>query len=124
MRRTPEVPTSAAFQNASRPTPIGVTTSMPVTTTRRVMVIPLRQQRVAAVGDDDLPLDRLGRRARQEVDDVGDRFRGHERAGGRAAARSLEQAHTVFTVMPRGASSTARYRVIASAAAFETPTAA
>src|SRR5256885_16677912 len=35
MRRTPDVPASAAFQNESRSNPIGVTTPSPVTTTRR-----------------------------------------------------------------------------------------
>src|SRR5207249_1255274 len=51
IRRTPEAPASAAFQNASRPTPIGVTTSRPVTTTRRPGPRS-REEGIAAIDDE------------------------------------------------------------------------
>src|SRR5207244_13044444 len=78
MRRTPETPASAAFQNPSSSTPIGVTTSSPVTTTRR-RAASSREERVATVHRQDLSLDRLRRRARQEEHHVGDRLGRDER---------------------------------------------
>src|SRR5712691_9576176 len=99
IRRTPDVPASAAFQNESRSKPIGVTTLSPVTTTRR-RPRPLCEERIATVHRHDLPLDRLRRRAREEEHHVGDRLGGHERISRRPPPDRLQRSLAVGDHVP------------------------
>src|SRR2546427_12536511 len=77
IRRTPDTPASAAFQNASRSNPIGVTTPRPVTTTRR-RAPTSGEERVATIHRQDLALNTLRRRARQGEHHVRDRLGRHQ----------------------------------------------
>src|SRR5213594_130912 len=99
IRRTPDVPASAAFQNESRSKPIGVTTPSPVTTTRRRSPT-LCEERVATIDRENLALIELRSRARQEEHYVGDRLGGHERIARRPRPDRLERLLAVRDHVP------------------------
>src|SRR5215510_11656011 len=99
IRLTPDTPASAAFQKASASEPIGVTRSSPVTTTRR-RAPGSGEERIATVHRENLPLDRLRRRAREEIDDVCDLVGGHERAARRARADRRQRGRTLGNRLP------------------------
>src|SRR5438132_4643266 len=94
MRLTPETPASAAFQKAFASAPIGVTRSSPVTPMRR-RAPGSREERVATVHRQDLSLDRLRGRAREEVDDTRDLVGRHEGAA-RGAGTDRRQRGRAF----------------------------
>src|SRR5881296_691139 len=99
IRRTPDTPASAAFQKASRSNPIGVTTPRPVTTTRR-RAPTSGEERVATVHRQDLALNTLRRRARQEEHHVGDRLGSHQPPSRRPRADRLERLRAVGNHVP------------------------
>src|SRR5438094_540397 len=99
IRRTPDAPASAAFQNESTSQPIGVTTPSPVTTTRRRPPAS-GAERVATIDRQHLPLDEPRRRAREEEHDVGDRLGSHERLSRCPRADRLERLGAVGDQVP------------------------
>src|SRR5205823_4579894 len=99
IRRTPDAPASAAFQNESTSKPIGVTTPSPVTTTRRRPPAS-GAERVATIDRQHLPLDEPRRRAREEEHDVGDRLGSHERLSRCPRADRLERLGAVGDQVP------------------------